>query len=154
MRPKYHILIGLLFSLMIYLFFPFVGLLGIGLIFFSSFLIDFDHYAYYCIKRRDFSPRRAYLGFLEKGKIVKNLPKKKLKNFYTGIEIFHGLEWVLIFSLLGFYLSNMFYFIALGMFLHLILDWINQMRSSIYPRKFSVIHDLIMIKRKKLIDCF
>ncbi len=151
MKPKYHVLIGFLFSLTIYLIFPSIGIIGGGIIFFSSFLIDFDHYLYYFIEEKDLNLKKAYFWFLEKGKIIKKLPTKRLKNFYTGVEIFHGLEWVFIFYLFGFYLTNLFYFVALGMFLHLSLDWISQRKIGIYPRKFSLIYDLIMVKKKKLI---
>ena len=52
MLPKYHIIFGFLFSLILFIFFPFIGLGGFLIIFASSVLIDVDHYAYYLFKNK------------------------------------------------------------------------------------------------------
>jgi len=142
---KKHFFMGFIFSLVVYSIFPQIGIFGAGVIFLSSFLIDFDHYIYYVLKMRDFNLRKAYFWYMKRKKIVQKIQRNKLKNFYSGIDIFHGLEWVVIFSLLGFYVFNLFYFIALGMFFHLVLDWIHHRNMPIYPRKFSIIYDLAMV---------
>ena len=68
MLPKYHIIYGFILSLILFLIFPTLGLIGAGIIFLSSFLIDVDHYIYYVLKENKFSPRKAIHHFLEKRK--------------------------------------------------------------------------------------
>ncbi|MDP2673070.1 MAG: hypothetical protein Q8O84_04625, partial [Nanoarchaeota archaeon] len=60
MLPKYHVLFGFLFSLILFLIFPFIGLSGFLIIFISSVLIDIDHYLFYVFKNRIFSINKAY----------------------------------------------------------------------------------------------
>ena len=53
MYPKHHILLGFIFSVFVFILFPKIGILGVSIIFLSSFLIDVDHYIGYAIRKRD-----------------------------------------------------------------------------------------------------
>ena len=59
MLPKTHILLGLIFSLLIYFSLE-LTIIQASLVFLSSFLIDFDHYLWYVFKKKDFSLKNAY----------------------------------------------------------------------------------------------
>ncbi|MFQ5531781.1 MAG: hypothetical protein ACE5ES_04160, partial [Candidatus Nanoarchaeia archaeon] len=65
MLPKTHIILGFIFSVLIFFLFPQMGLIGASLIFFSSFLIDFDHYLYYLFKKKDPNPRNSVKWFMK-----------------------------------------------------------------------------------------
>jgi len=152
MLPKFHILIGLLFSIGCYTIFSFVSLIGAGLIFLSSVLIDFDHYIYYIFKKKSFSLKKAYNWFKKKGKQFSKIPKNKRKSYALNLSFFHGLEWVFIFSLFGKLFNNYFYFIAIGIFLHLVLDWINSFKKIGRIFKVSIIFDYFNNKNLKKIQ--
>jgi len=152
MLPKFHILIGLLFSIGCYTIFSFVSLIGAGLIFLSSVLIDFDHYIYYIFKKKSFSLKKAYNWFKKKGKQFSKIPKNKRKSYALNFSFFHGLEWVFIFSLFGKLFNNYFYFIAIGIFLHLVLDLIHSYHTMGRFFKISIIFDYFNNKNLKKIQ--
>ena len=149
MLPKTHFLFGLIASLSLYLIFPEFSLLGIGLFFLSSFLIDFDHYLYFLYEKRSFNLKEAIKWFKEKKKIFENLTKKEKKKYIPGFYIFHGLEWVILFSILGFFVLNLFYFISAGITFHLILDYIEIFNKKRKIFKLSIIYDLIKFNKLK-----
>ena len=55
MLPKWHLFLGFFFALTLFLVFPEIEIAGFLIIFFSTFLMDIDHYIYYVFKKRDFS---------------------------------------------------------------------------------------------------
>ena len=77
MDPKHHVLLGFIFSIIIFLIFPSIGILGFLLIFLSSFLVDVDHYLYYVYKNRKLSLRKAYMWHIRKRKKWYVLSRKK-----------------------------------------------------------------------------
>ncbi len=141
MLPKFHIVTGLIFSIILYLLFPSLNLGELIAVFLASFLIDFDHYIYYVIKKRNFSIKRAYNWFKEKGKKFSNIPGKERKKYILTLSFFHGLEWVILFFILGKLFYSIFYFVAIGMLFHLIFDWINSLTVLKRFFKFSIIFD-------------
>ena len=91
MLPKYHITLGAIVSLIIYLFFP-ITIFQAIVIFLSSFLIDCDHYLYYFLKTKDFSFKKAVKYNIKNRERQISLPFDK-KNYYKRpILIFHGIE--------------------------------------------------------------
>ena len=128
MLPKYHILTGLLLTILIYIASPLIQLpitpLQVTIIFLSSFLIDFDHYFLYILREKNLSLKRATKFFKQKRKIRINMPISERRKHKRFIYIFHGIEfWLLILLLAQF--SHLFYFILLGFLIHMILDWID-----------------------------
>ncbi len=152
MLPKIHFLYGLIAALILFL----LNLAHVwqALIFLAAtVLMDFDHYIYYVRRKNKYSLRAAYHWFKLKENFWKMIPPHDRKKYYTGFYIFHGLEWVALFFLLGYLWASFFYFIALGMLFHLFLDWLTQ-EISLYPYrfKFSVIYDYLKFKKLRLIE--
>ncbi|MEK6830589.1 MAG: hypothetical protein AABX77_01010, partial [Nanoarchaeota archaeon] len=65
MLPKYHIIIGLIASIAIYLIFN-LTIFQASIIFLSSFLIDADHYLLYIFRKKDFSLINSIKYFKER----------------------------------------------------------------------------------------
>ena len=139
MLPSRHIIFGAIISFLILLFFPQIGWFGFLIIFLSSVLIDFDHYLYYVVKKKDFSLRNAYRYFIEGRKIWLSLSKKQKETFESGIIIFHGIEcWILLILLI--FVSKLFIFVLIGIAIHMILDFIDLYRHNLpLHTKFSQI---------------
>jgi hypothetical protein len=134
MLPKTHIIIGAVFSIILYFLFQ-IEIFYAVLIFLASFLIDFDHYAFYAKKKKNWSLGKAYL-FLKKHE------KKK-----PMMMEFHTIEFHILILLLGF-LWNGFWFILIGMIFHSILDIISlTYNREIKLREYSLIR-YVIIKRK------
>jgi hypothetical protein len=152
MVPKYHIILGFLFSSILFLICPSITFLSAGIIFLSSFLIDIDHYIYFAFKKRDLSPRRAVKWFFKKKKVFLKIPKEKRNSYYSGFYFLHGLESILILFFLGLFISDIFLFIFIGFLFHLILDFIEEATSDKRIDKISIIYDFIKFKQFKEIE--
>ena len=128
MLPKYHIALGFLFSLVIFLIFPEINLTGFTIIFLSSFLIDVDHYLFYIFTKNDLSLSKAHKWFLKKNQEFKKLNRKqraeKLRKRGPWPMIFHGIEALIILSILSFF-HNTFFYILVGFIFHQIFDFIH-----------------------------
>ena len=61
MLPKWHILFGAIFSMLVYFIFN-INLFQVSLIFLASIFIDFDHYLFYVFRKKDFNLKRVYLA--------------------------------------------------------------------------------------------
>lgn len=150
MLPKNHVLFGFIVAVFLFVLFPNFGLISVMIFWFSSFLADFDHYLFFIYYKKSFSLKKAYFWFKNKSKKMKNLEKSK-KDYTTGIYLFHGVEPIIISLILGFVLSKYFFFVAGGIFFHLILDKLGKIKNSnFYPKKNFVIFDII--KYPKLIQ--
>ncbi len=136
MLPRHHIILGAIFSFLLFWLFS-LTLLQASLIFLASILIDFDHYLWHIQKKKDLSLRNAYL-FLKK--LDKN-PTKPL------MMLFHTIEFHILIALLGFLWMGFFY-ILIGMAFHSIIDLLYfGKRNMIYIREFSLIRYLILKKK-------
>jgi len=148
MLPSKHIFFGAIISFLIWLFFPQISWIGFLLIFLSSVLIDFDHYLYYVIKKKDFSLRNAYYLFLQQSNLLKKLSHEEKRSHSYGIILFHGVEcWILLFLLT--FVNKLFIFVLIGVFIHMILDFIDLYR---YDMPFYVKLSQVWVhqKNKKL----
>ena len=152
MLPKKHFLYGLiaagiLFGLHL------ANVLEALVFLATAVLIDFDHYLYYIHRKRRYDIKGSYRWVKAKEKLWKAIQPHDRKYYYTGIYIFHGIEWLIVFLLLGYFWNSLFYFVFLGMFFHLILDWVIQ-EIYLYPYrfKFSVIYDYLKFKKLRLIE--
>lgn len=151
MKPTTHFLFGLVFSLIFFIFVPEGGILGAGLIFLSSFLIDIDHYFYFIYKKRSFNLKKSYIWFINKGKYLEKLTPFERREVSTGFYCFHGVEFVLILIILGLLLSKYFFYIAIGILIHLILDWIKIIIKRERFFKISLIYDYFKNRELKVI---
>lgn len=151
MLPKTHFLVGLIASIILFFLFPSLSVIQILVFLSASFLIDFDHYLYFVVKKESLNLKKAYIFFRCEHNVLSGKTKEERKKYCTGIYIFHGIESLIISSLLGYFLFPIFYMVTGGIFLHLILDWIQKAKNPEHPRKISIIYDLYNFRKKKLI---
>jgi len=148
MLPKWHILFGFLATLIL----KFTTSLNdtiLLVIFFSSFLIDVDHWLLYVYRKKDLSIKNAYNWFIEKKKKYLILSAKEKRKYKHPLMIFHGIEfWILLFILSIF--SKIFVFILIGFAIHLLFDYLEilYLGEPLYI-KFSQIWLCIKNKNKK-----
>ena len=153
MYPIQHLVFGIIFSLILFTFFPQIGIFGISLIILSTFFIDADHYLFYVWKRKDLSLRNAYRWFTnwtEKREAISNL---NMGNYRRIIVIFHGFEFWAFLSIFAIF-NNFFLYIFIGVMLHIFLDMTSMTLSG---QGFSCIMSQIYNvhynkNRKDLID--
>ena len=84
MYTKHHVFLGVIFSFILFLIFPKIGLIGFSLIILSTIFIDVDHYVYYIYKKKDWSLRNAYNWFIKAEKIFFSLPRSKRNKTYIA----------------------------------------------------------------------
>ena len=118
MSPKYHVIYGFIFSLILWLIFPEIGVLGFSLTFLSSVFIDLDHAVRYSIKTGNFNPIKFW-----KWSKKEELSGEEIRECQYPQFIFHGVEFVVVLAILAFYFSFV-KFILIGVVFHLILDYI------------------------------
>jgi len=149
MLVKYHIFFGFILSLILYLIFPSINIIGAGIIFLSSFLIDFDHYVYYVLNKKDISLRKAVNYFLMKRKNLRKMSAKKRKKFYSGFCFLHGIESLIILFVAGIFISKYFILIFIGFAFHLFLDIIEEINNNSRIDKIFAIYDWFKFKKLK-----
>jgi hypothetical protein len=146
MYVKEHIILGILFSIILFLIFPQIGLVGFSLIFLSTVLIDVDHYLYYVKKKKDFSLRNAYKWFMKNHANCLKLPKEQRGKNYAGFFVLHGIEILIVLLLLTF-VSNYFFFVFIGFSFHLLFDILDQTSYKKTIDRLSVIYDYTHYKK-------
>jgi hypothetical protein len=135
MLPKWHILFGAIFSLILLLLFSITPFQTI-LIFLSSVLIDFDHYMFGGVRNKTLNLKNIY--FWHKSLSKKHKPM---------MHILHSIEFILFIAILGCYF-NFFLFILIGIVFHSILDIIDlKNKNALNCREFSLIRFLILRKK-------
>lgn len=149
MLPKYHAFLGLIFSFILFLIFPQINSIAFLIIFFSSFLIDIDHYFSYVFRKKEFSIKKAYYFFLKKRKRTLS---KKLRNGIPNPRnyLLHGIEIIFLLLFLGMIFSKYFLFISIGFGFHLILDVLEEKYHKLKIAKISLIYDFINFKQKSV----
>ncbi len=149
MLPKYHFLIGFIVSSAILLIWPAIGLFNFCLIFFSSFLVDFDHYLYFIWTKNDFSLSHAYRWFVAMGKFIRGLSPNKREMYKHTVLLFHGIEfWLFLFLL--FLFNKTFVWVLAGIAIHMVFDFVELIihKNPLYT-KISQIYVLVTNKNKK-----
>jgi hypothetical protein len=147
MRPKPHIVIGIIFVISLYFLFPKISLISLLIIFSSSVLIDFDHCIYYFIREKDLSLKRCYQWYDKELKKTLALPMNERKKRYIGFFIFHGLEPMIILFLLGVFVSPFFLFVAIGVLLHFVVDVPHEYYVKRTIQKISLIYNYTQWKK-------
>lgn len=146
MLPKWHVLLGVIFSLLVWAVFP-MNLFYPVIILLSSVLIDVDHYAYYLFKYKDSSIRNAYTWY-KNIKPMENAAKKKHpeKSIKASFCIFHTIEFLLIILIISFF-SKFFMFLFIGLIFHSLVDILDlKIRNDLHLREFSF---FLYLKRRK-----
>lgn len=138
MLPKWHIILGFLFSLILFLILN-LTFIQFLIIFFSSFIFDFDHFLFYIFRKKSINLKKAYYWH-------KNLPK----NHKPIMHFFHTIEFLFILIFLS-AIFPMFILMTIGILFHNILDLIDMIRSKkLNAREFSFIRYLILRKNKEI----
>lgn len=150
MKPIKHLLLGILFTLILYFIFPQIGLIEFVLVLLSTVLIDFDHFTYYLYKKKDWNLKKAFNWYLKDSKRYLSLSRKQRDKYYTGFCFLHGIEILIALFLLGSFVSFYFYYILIGFSFHLFLDLIDQIILNKRIDKLSIIYDIIKFKKLKL----
>ena len=152
MRPDKHFIYGLIFSLIIFLIFPSIGVTGLLIIIFSTIFIDIDHFIYYAFRKKNLSLKKAVVWYTNNWlKFNKFTPEQKEK-VYGGAFIFHGIEMLVILLILGVFLSRIFLFIFIGFLFHMFLDWYMEIKLKPRTDKVSFIGDILNFRKLTHID--
>ena len=142
MLPKSHIILGAVFSALLWFFLPQIAWYNILLVFLASFLIDFDHYMCAVRKNRSLSLKRALNYYYELGKRETSEFKKGIKK-KGHFHIFHTVEFHLFVLLIGLWFEP-FFFIFIGMIFHSLMDLIDMSyKRRLYRREFFLVKWLI-----------
>lgn len=138
MLPRWHILFGLILSLLIWAAAPYTNPIYLILFFLSSFLIDFDHYMCAVINTKNLSLKEAFL--YHKKIDAEDLERRKRGIREKGdFHLFHTLEFHIIIGILSLYWTGFFY-IFLGMMFHSLTDIYSMIYSEqMYRREFSLL---------------
>ncbi len=135
MLPKWHILFGVILSVLIWIAVPKINLFHLLLLFFSSFLIDFDHYMCAIINTRKFRLSEAYEYHKEMDKLEEKRRKEGIKQ-RGDFHLFHTIEFHVLVGILSIFWIGFFY-IFLGMMFHSLTDLYSLLYSSqMYKREF------------------
>ncbi len=139
MLPRWHILFGAIFTILIWLAVPKINLLFLVLLFLATFLIDFDHYATSVIKTRKLS---LFHSFYYHDEMQKTEQKEKEKGIRTrgDFHILHTIEFHILVGLLSFFWVGFFY-IFLGMMFHSLIDIASLLfDDKMYRREFFFVN--------------
>ena len=135
MIPRWHILLGLIFTILFWLVFPNTNLTFLSLIFLSSFSIDIDHYLNAVQKTKKISLQNALTYYKKLTKKQEQEKRKGIKN-KEDFNLFHTLEFHILVGLLGFLWSG-FYFVLIGMVFHSLSDLVWQIKNDyLYTREY------------------
>mgnify|MGYP005622624883 CR=1 FL=1 len=139
MQPKWHILWGFIFAVLLIEFFSFSLIAGL-VVFLSSIFIDLDHATRYTIKTGDWNPKKFWNWSKERYLAERKLTLKKKKKSSYPFFFMHGVEFLLILFFVGlkYQLAS---WIFIGFLFHMILDYIEIIFIEDYPfmLKFSEI---------------
>jgi membrane-bound metal-dependent hydrolase YbcI (DUF457 family) len=120
MLPKWHALFGAVFVLLLVFIFK-INMFQAALVFLSSIFIDIDHYFYYLVKKKGLNLKTAYKFFIESEKRWLSLPLEKREEYKRIIVIFHGIEFLLLITILSF-LFPIIFWVFLGVLVHILVD--------------------------------
>src|SRR3989338_8138206 len=152
MLPHEHLIIGVIFSAIIFFIFPSIGAVEILLIILSTTLIDVDHYIYYAVKKRDLNLIRAYKWYQSNRAKTHHLSRKEKSKIYLGFHFFHGIEILIIIYLLYHYIHQIFLYVLIGYSLHFFADIFVEVVGCGKTHKISVIYSFLRGRKLKFID--
>ncbi len=135
MLPRWHILLGLIFTALIWFISPEISLIYLVVLFLSSFLIDTDHYINACNKTGKLSLGRAFNYYKEQDKRIERMKAKGIRK-KGDFHLFHTIEFHALIGLAG-YFFPVFFYIFIGMVFHSLLDILGLVYNDrIYLREF------------------
>lgn len=133
MLPRWHVFYGFLFTILAGIIDPEISWLYLGLIFFSSIFIDFDHYVCAVLRSRKLDLRAAFVYHEEREiELMKTEEKKgKVKGDF---HLFHTIEFQVLIGILGIWFLPFFY-LFIGMVFHSLLDLFSLLKYEKLHRR-------------------
>jgi hypothetical protein len=148
MLPKWHVLIGLLVTILLKLTTSIEPLLLLAF-FLATFLIDIDHYFFFVLRKKNFDPFSSYNWFIEKEKEYLRIPFNERQRYKKPVMIFHGIEFWALLVLLSF-ASEVFIMIFWGIMVHMLADFACLfLKNEPFYQKFSQIWLCIENRHKR-----
>jgi hypothetical protein len=149
MLPKAHIIFGAFLTLLLHFAFPGVSLFYLAIVLLSSVLIDGDHYFYYIFKTGNLNPIKAIKWHKEHMKKTFSLSMNERKKIYTGFYFLHGIEWIIIFALLGRFVFPVLTYVSIGFLFHFAIDIPAEFYSKRTIHKSSLIYMAILLLKER-----
>ena len=135
MLPRWHILYGAVFTVLIWLLAPQIAWYNLILMFLASFLIDFDHYLSASFNSKKWSLKNAF-RYYEIDRIKANAEKEKGNRKQGNFHLFHTIEFYILVLIIGLFWAPLFYVFA-GMVFHTLLDILHLgTQDAMYRREF------------------
>ncbi len=144
MLPRWHILFGAIFAILVWLLFK-VSFQGAVLIFFASVFFDFDHYLIYAYHKRKIGLFGVLKYYDKIGKREMEWVREKTGQ-KSHIQIFHTVEFHLLVLILAFYFPIL-YFILIGMVFHSLLDVVWLTYHGAMSLRWFFFSEWIFVKR-------
>ncbi len=135
MLPRWHILIGALFTVFLWLVSPETSFFYLTLFFLSSVFIDLDHYLVAVYQNKSSSLSKSLSYFSKQQQIELREHKQGLRN-KGHFFLFHTVEFLALVGVLGIFFTP-FYYIFIGLVFHSLLDLASMAYvGRIYRREF------------------
>jgi hypothetical protein len=135
MLPKQHIFYGAFFTAVFWIIFPKTEFIYLALIFFSSFLVDIDHYLCAVFDTKKISLRNA-LDYYKQIILRTTQERKNGIRKKGNFHLFHTIEFHILIGILGIFWQP-FIYIFIGMVFHSFLDIFDMInRDYLYHREF------------------
>jgi len=133
MLPRWHVILGAIFTLAIWLIAPQTRLIYLGLLFLASVLIDFDHYLVAVVRTGKISLAEAF-NYHDMCRIVHAKEVKRGIRKRGDFHFFHTIEFHVLIGVLGVFFIPFFY-IFLGMVFHSLTDLFYALNKGIFYRR-------------------
>ncbi len=151
MLPKWHVFLGLVFSLVLWAFFPDIRWYFILVLFLSSVLIDFDHYMTFIWKKGSWSLPDAFDYYIKQIDTIISERKRGIIRKGDFI-IFHTIEFHAVVLALGF-LYPVFLYVLAGMVFHSLSDLVYlTYEGYVYRREFFLTNWIRMKLKEKRVQ--
>jgi hypothetical protein len=148
MLPRWHIILGAVLTGIIWFVVPDTPLLYLALFFFSSFLIDFDHYVTASFKTKKYRLKDSYAHYKKMDAIRNKEISKGIIKKDEDFHLFHTVEFHLLVGILSIFWFGFFY-VFMGMIFHSLLDIIHMTRAGVFHRREYFFFNWARRKSKK-----
>jgi hypothetical protein len=135
MLPRWHVLWGGVFTLVLWIAAPTLPFYAYLCVFFASVFIDFDHYIAAGMKTGSWRLDDALEYYKTQGMQVQKDQEKGIRKVYD-FHLFHTIEFHFFVALISIWWSPAFY-LFIGMVFHTLLDLFSLLhRDYLYMREF------------------
>ena len=131
MEINIHLWTSIALAVLLYPFFGWLSVLAIA----GGYLVDFDHYILYVIRKKDWSLKRSITYYRTRRYAIKR----------PVLHIFHTIEAFAVLLVLAFY-HDLFMVILAGYILHMLLDFSSTVYYKGWDERINSIFAWIFIK--------